>query len=327
MSEKIQFNESESRNVIKADTMFEFEERGLKGDWQKITMPDGKSVEGAYYQPVKSNGEVVIFHPGMPGGVIEIFEDKFVSSLLSQGYEVFAARHNGLKNQEDNADLFHNEKRINQDQGISGSTLTLFTEPRVSISYFAQQEKPITLITHSFSGIAAANSFIEMAEQSEDNPAKFVKKWILASASIWEMGDDGMLDPDRWLSLDDLQKYCEYFATKYSISESDGANKLFEKLKTVLGRITSNIGKSMPETTEVIGIYPSSDKLVDPQIGISFINKLPRGIILRDNYAPTDSEEDPHDFEHAKASDLLRIMQMHTSKVKHTFNINKKNEK
>jgi len=45
MSEKIQFNESESRNVIKADTMFEFEERGLKGDWQKITMPDGKSVE------------------------------------------------------------------------------------------------------------------------------------------------------------------------------------------------------------------------------------------------------------------------------------------
>ncbi|MDP1813339.1 MAG: hypothetical protein Q8K92_02715 [Leadbetterella sp.] len=132
-----------------------------------------------------------------------------------------------------------------------------------------------------------------------------------------------MLDVDRNLSIKDIKDYCEYFAQKYSMPLDIGIMQLLEKIKTTLNRIDSEIGNSIPENMEIIGIYPEKDKLVSPNIGINFVNKLPRGIILRDNHIPIGEDEDPHDFKHAQAVDLVRIIEMKTSKLKHTFDINK----
>lgn len=321
--EEFEQNENGEKEIpVEAEKLFEFEEWDLKGEWLRISTQDGKIVEGAYYQSENGGNEVVIFHPGLPGDGVKRFEENFVGGLLAQGYDVFVARHNGLKNQEDNQDLFHNKHRVDLNENVQGDALTWFDEPRVAISYFAHQHKPITMITQSFSGITAANSFIEMSNDSDSNLAQNVKKWILASASIWGLGKDGMLDPERNFSTEDLLKYCQFFAKKYEMP-AEGPEKLLEKIRATLGSIDSQIGDSVPGSTEVVGVYPVNDKLVSPQIGINFIGKLPRGIMLRDNHIPVDENEDPHDFKHAGVGDLIRIIKMKTSKSKHVFDINK----
>ncbi len=322
-------SESEKLFSVEAEKVFDFEEWGLKGEWLKISAQDGKSVEGAYYksESENDNGEVVIFHPGLPGDAVVKFEEDFVQKLIDQGYDVFVARHNGLKNQEDNEKFFHNKKRTDQEKNISGEPTTWFNEPEVSTTYFAQKDKPINLITHSFSGVTAANSFVEMTKDGIDkSPAQKVKKWILASGSVWELGDDGVLDLGRNFSVEGMRKYCQYLSEKYVMSSEYGAEELVDKIKETLKKITAEIGDSLPKKMEVIGVYPTADKLVSPETGISFVDKLPRGIILRDNHIPAENE-DPHDFTHARAEDLIRIIEMKTSKQKHTFHINKNNLK
>lgn len=314
----------EKVDTIEAKKLFDFEEWGLKGEWLHLSSSDGNFVEGAYYQADNNNGEVVIFHPGLPGDTVARFEENFVGPLLQEGYNVFVARHNGLKKQENNEELFHNKKKSEGEDGIPGQPLDWFTEPEVSIKYFSQQNKKITLLTHSFSGITAANSFIKM---TEENPAmdwaQKVNKWILASASIWDLGKDNFLDPERNLTKEDMLEYCKHFASRYSMDTISGPEILLQKILETLESIGLKIRDSLPEDTEVIGIYPQNDKLVSPQIGINFLNKLKRGIILRDNHAPPDEDIDLHDFNHAEADNLLRILKMKTSKFKHIFDINK----
>ncbi len=323
--EDIVLPETKIRHSAEAEEIFGFEEWGLTGKWLKLTTIDGKTVEGAYYQAGKSNGEVIIFHPGLPGDTVGRFEEEFVGVLLEQGYDVFVARHNGLIIQDGNENLFHNKSRIDKDGDISGESLDWFSEPEVSVSYFAQQEKPITLITHSFSGTAGASSFVEMAKEGvESSPAQKIKRWILASAPIWGMKDEDVLDPDRGLSVEDLRSVCRYFATKYVMPAEGGSDKFADRTIEVLRSIDSQIGASIPENTEIVGIYPESDKLVSPQVGVDFFSKLPRGVLLRDKSVSEDKSYDGHDFKQARVEDLLRIMQMQISKSKHTFNINNK---
>jgi hypothetical protein len=310
-----------ANNKIESEMLFEFDEWGLNGKWLKLSTEDGKTVEGAYYQSADSK-EIIIFHPGLPGDTVGRFEEEFVAPLLDQGYDVFVARHNGLKN-EGNDNLFHNKQRIEKKDGISGQALDWFSEPQVSISYFSQQSKPITLITHSFAGTAGANSFVEMSKCGTDhNPAQKVKKWILASSPIWDVEDD-MLDPGRNLGIDDLKKVCQFFAQKYDMPEDGGSDEFARKTVDVLRSIDSQISSSMPETMEIIGLYSESDKIVSPEIGKNFFSKLPRGVLLQDKYLPEDATEDAHDLKHVRVEDLLRIIRMKTFKSKHTFNINK----
>ena len=323
-----EFFKQESREikapVAETEKFFDFNEFGLHGEWLKITTTERKTVEGAYYKSEKSNGEMVIFHPGLPGDAVGTFEENFVKHLLDQGYDIFVARHNGLKNQKENEKLYHNKHRIEYDENISGQPMDWFNEPQVSISFFAQQNKSITLITHSFSGILAANSFIEMNKNKEGQElVQRVKKWILPSASIWNMKGDNMLDIDRKLSIEDIRNYCDYFIKIYSIPLDIGSDQLLEEIKAILNKIDTEIGKSIPENMEIIGVYPENDKLVSPNIGINFVKKLPRGIILRDKHVPINNDEDPHDFRSAQAVDLARIIKMKTSKSKHIFDINK----
>jgi hypothetical protein len=308
---------------------YSFEEWGLRGKWMYLLV-DGKSVEGAYYSS-GNNKKIVIFHPGLPGDSVVLFEERFVGRLLSEGYDVFVARHNGLKSIDEikylnnnnlvtnSINLFHNKKRIDQKTPISGNPSDWFYEPQVAIDYFARQYSEITLVTHSFSGICAANSFIGLNKSSKSK----IKKWILLSASIWKLGQDDLLDPARNLSFSGLRQYCDYFETIYNLSPKSNAGLLFEEIKQKLEIINKHITDSVPENMEVIGIYPENDSLVSPEIGINFIGKLKRGIVLRDGYLPQQGEE-PHDFKHATAENLIRIIRMKTSNRFHVFGINKK---
>ena len=158
----------------------------------------------------------------------------------------------------------------------------------------------------------------------DSSPAQMIKKWILASASIWGVVEDNdVLDPDRNLSVEGFRGYCQYFAKKYVMPENGGSDKFLERTLETLRLIDLQIETSVPDNTEVIGIYPESDKLVSPEIGVNFFGKLPRGVLLRDKYVSEDENDDGHDFKHAKVEDLLRIIRLRTSKSKHVFDINK----
>lgn len=70
--------------------------------WMRFKKPDGEAfadledVEGKLYQPKgKSNGELVLFTPGFPGGNAGRFEQRYAKALLDEGYSFFTIRHNG----------------------------------------------------------------------------------------------------------------------------------------------------------------------------------------------------------------------------------------
>lgn len=320
-TEDIGITESETERVATAERLFEFKEWGLQGEWLRLSLDDGASVEGAYYKVEDGKNEVVIFHPGLPGDTVGRFEEEAVEALMSQGYDVFVARHNGLKKQEENKDFFHNTTRSEMDTGVSGNAMEWFSEPRVSISFFAQQKKSITLLTHSFSGTAAANSFVELGQSDVGKEAaSMVKKWIVASGTVWEVEGGEVLDPNRDFDVDSLKNVCKELSDNYEISEEGGNAKFIEKTLKTLHTIDSSIGSSMPENTEVIGIYPESDAIVSPEVGTNFFSKLPRGVLYRDQYS---GDEEGHSYKRATVKDLLKVIKIKTSKSKHVFDINK----
>lgn len=308
--------------MVESEKFFDFEEWGLKGSWLKLSTANGKSVEGAHYEAKNGNGEVVVFHPGLPGDGVVNFENTFVKSLLDNGYDVFVARHNGLRVIDDNKELFHNNTRTQREADISDNPQSWFSEPEVTIRYFAQQNKTISLVSHSFSGISTANSLIDLAKSDQNSGTlTHVKKWILAAAAVWNLGEDGVLDAAKGLHIDDLEGFYQSISTKYT-KVPGATTQLLEKTKETLLKIQTEIGGSLPANTDIIGIYPEMDQRVSPEIGIHLLSTLQRGTIFRDHHAPSKGE-DPHDLQHVQADDLLRILKLPPSRTRHVFDVNK----
>lgn len=321
--EKIEyFNKKENNLDITRKDFFDFENLDNNGKWIRLETKDESGVEGTFYEAKAGNGKTVLFFPGLPGDIISVFEKDYVDLLLKNGYSVFCARHEGLIYSKENSRYINNNKKIelSNDENSKASISHWLNEPQVAIDYFSKNSK-IIMITHSFSSISGAMSLIN-AEKEKDNSFNNLEKWLILSGSVWEM-DNNNLDKNKGLTKDALEEYIKHLKDNKIFDFQDDYSKQVQELVSKLKDINDQISTSIPENLDIIGVYPKEDELVSPEIGESFFDKLPKGLLIQDQKA---YKTNPHDYIHANPESLLRLINLKT-KNKHNFIVNEMNNK
>ncbi len=200
---------------VTGEYTFEFKEGECEGRWLRILNEHGTLVEGAHFVPKgDANGEIVVFHPGLPGDGVSWFEERDTPELLRDGYEVFVARHQGLVPTETNKQYFHNEGRRMSDYDATTRPISVRTwlqEPQTSLTHFSQ--KQITLITHSFGALAGELSLVELQRlygDTAENPLNNLQRWIVLGGVVHDLKEGGVTDQSKGITLDTWRSFFEW---------------------------------------------------------------------------------------------------------------------
>lgn len=311
-------------------TLFEFKENNLDGKWLVLNDQSGSRVEGALYSPesIKNNHELVAFFPGLPGDGVVWFEEKHLPQLLEQGYNVFSCRHKGLRYDKKNELYVHNSERVKLGNIDNKPTEVddWLNEPRIIMENFANLPEiaSIDLVTHSFSGLSAATSLIELQKKSqtgEKNPLHKIKKWLILSGFMSNLREQGFWDPNRQsLTLDLFKDFFKDIKEKnlYNLTDPE---KSTEQLKAAFANMKSEL-KTIPENIGVTGVYPEADQTISINAGLDLQENLGRGVIIDDKTFRQERftpETNAHDFPHLAPQTLIRLLEMRGSKYKHIF--------
>lgn len=320
---------------VEAREVFEFRENNLEGKWLILKNKENEELEGSLYKPSKekSNGEAVIFHPGIPGDGVTWFEKNHVGNLVNNGYEVFVARHRGLKYDQKGSDLVNNQERLKYGKLNDIDNPDWLSEPEESIKYFSDRDdiKSITLITHSFSGLSAAKSLIEIQDEfknKNNNPLNKLNKWLSLSGMTLNIEEDGVLDhpPTGEVTLDLYKNLLStHFSEFYNISDTE---IMVAKLEEAMSKMKSSL-KDIPENISVIGVYPEKDSLITIKAGDDLQKNLGRGLIVDDRTFRKEklTNNEAHNFPHLLTETMLRLMKMKTSKHGHRVTVNNPDKK
>jgi len=154
--------------------------------WMKLDVPEIEEkeklmpVEGKIYFPKNTNGELILFTPGFPGGNAGRFEKIYTQAFLDAGYTFFTIRHNGtsLTNGELSADILNSEKRMDialqvNEHHIGGTTAKgcdpdiMMDEPIVAINALQGKFQKIHLIGQSMGVASNYNAVTKLRDDQE----------------------------------------------------------------------------------------------------------------------------------------------------------------
>jgi hypothetical protein len=303
--------------VINEGECFDFQEWGLKGKWLVIEKGRQK-LEGAMYNSDNPNGELIIFVPGFPGLSVKWFEENDVATLLQAGYDVFVARHTGIKANAEFSDLTHNSRRLSQGNNLGTDLMEIknwLSEPKFLMEYFA--DRPITMITHSFGSLAMANSLIDLQNNNKapDNPIRNLKKWVNLSGGTYSLETFQEERRGGWESLFDtlIPRCCNPIPAAENVRQLEDG---FRKMETELPKL------KLEHSFGVVSVNPTEDEYTTVESGLNVQEKLDFGITIEDR---TIAKKDLppgvniHNYPHLVPDVLLRLVQMKTSSSKHHF--------
>lgn len=184
--------------------------------WVRFPRPDvtdGLSVEGKIYAPKSSNGNLIIFAPGSPGGDSGSFERKHANALVKAGNTFITLRHNGQGiGAEKSQIVFNAPQRIEQMEASGESYLGQNTESDKVHGYtwldqagepiapiIACQDKfdRIRLIGHSF---GATSMFYSLGELTKTNP-EIIEKVDKVISLAGYLGKDEITQDNFWHGL------------------------------------------------------------------------------------------------------------------------------
>lgn len=303
----------DSKPKLNKEQSFEFEQNGLRGEWQVIEK-DGHSVEGVLFTSNNPNGELVLFIPGAPGDGVSWFEEKDMPLLLEKGYNVFSSRHGGVLPTEDNRPVFHNDQRFDQQTPLGDKEMTVngwLKETEILLEHFSDQS--VNIISHSLGGLSVSSSMVELQQkygQTEKNPVNNVKRWVNLSG----VNCSGQAFREKYQPL--WQKYFdEVLAKKCNIkdikAEMASLEKAIEKTSNELGPTEAAMQVSL------VSVNPPEDELVGEDAGLNLQENVGRGLVIRDK-TPTKSENNSiHDFAHLEPATLLRLLELETNDSMH----------
>ena len=315
------------RSNLEGQYAFEFGEGQRKGKWLQISNETGIILEGAHFVPEKgNNGEVVVFHPGLPGDAVSWFEERDVPRLLQEGYEVFTARHRGLLSSEGNKIYFNNEKRRSLGTNETSAEVSVddwLQEPKTALQYFSN--KPVTLITHSFSALAGQSSLVQLQEQygdSAENPLNGLKKWLILGGITHDLKEGGVTDKAKDITLETWVKFFEWLHQS-GIYKMEGAESAMHDFERALKTVNKEIG-IIPKHIKLISVVAEGDKYVSLEAAHELQAHLGQGLVIDDK--TFDKEQfpegvDPHDFPHMNPETMLRLIQMRISQYPHTATV------
>lgn len=313
--ENLDFQEKEKDESVNRIEMFSFAENGRKGKWLKLEK--GESVvEGALYEPIESNGKMIIFVPGMPGDSVSWFENNDLSEVLRDGYKVFVIRHSGILVSEDNNGLVNNATRHNLPGHIGKEKAEVsdwLGEPAIVLESFSNED--VTLISHSLGGLAVGNSIIDLSNYNQlDN----LSRWINLAGVTYTLQDFEEKTKKSWEWYVDNK-----LAAKCSFNDN---SKIVDDIGAAVKRLNDELPKALlPETFRMVSINPERDEYVPPESGINLQRKMSTGLAVLDKTVSDDYRSElelrgemVHDLPHLLPQTLMRLLKLEINKNPHT---------
>src|SRR6185369_723017 len=289
-------------------------------DWKTIDKK-GRKVEGAYYKSGKENNDLIIFIPGMPGDGVVWFEEKHLSMLLKEGFDVFVARHGGILTNEEGKRVLNNSTRNDLGLATGNGEMHItdwMDEPKILMEYFAG--KQVTFITHSLGSVALAHSLIDINQrENHDLHAHYArpKKWINLSGPTYtyDTYKEKYQDSWKWYFDNKLDKIC-------NVEDKDAE---LAALEQALKEVSGNLDKiDLFNALQTISVIPEEDEYVGSEGSLNLQNQMGAGLILKDRTikkADLPDDREVHDFEHMTDETLKRFVLMKMNQNKHTFTL------
>lgn len=304
-----------SEKKTESEVLFGFSEWGLDGQWLRISEAE-RSIEGAYYRThsERSNSEVVIFYPGLPGSGVSWFEEKQTRHLLEAGFDVFVVRHAGLNFSEDTHSCSHNSiKEDSKEDTKEVSVSEWFEESEVALEFFS--DKKIVFITHSFGSLAGGYALADLQKNGRNGVLKNIQKWISLGGVTYDLKDGGLLDEEKGITLEEWRKFFDRLAHSgfYSMGDQD---QIMDEFENGLQFFNGNIA-NIPKDIQLVSVNADGDPYVSLESGRELQTRVRRGLVVDDRTANRKIGIDPHEFSHMSSETLLRLVKMNVSKYPH----------
>lgn len=311
-----------------------------KISWLKFESPeydgiDGKlpSIEGKLYEPndeENSNGELIIFTPGFPGGNAGRFEQRYAQAFVDAGYSFFTIRHNGtsLTNGEVSTEIVNSVKRTDiaklaSEHHIGGTREDgyrpdqMIDEPVTAILSLQKKFQKIHLMGQSM-GVSSGYNAVTKLESNKQITDKLGN--IVGIAGY--VGREKEMPDGVWQGMKDFKGEGKYpdgmdgliaYELDYIKSVDLNCTLNAEEFKDSLIKIANANEKMMvPDHVGNILIFTPEDPLItgpeETEDGVSkYGPESKRKIIIRDETGL--GEKRPHSMLWIKPENLIRAVQ------------------
>lgn len=219
------FENIDSKYTLVLEGEIDENNESVEGDvfWVKLNnkSADGENhtIEGKLFLPKsdKSNKELVICEPGMPGDGVILFDSRHAPALVKEGYAVFVARHNGTKLQGDKADNYvhcpqKKEFSSQSDQDHVGKEFSFQEwgkEAHTAIMGLEAGFEKISLVGHSMGAPNNLNALLILAKENPEVADK-IKSFVSLAGAVGRPRSDGSFDPENVLNADRLKGFLSY---------------------------------------------------------------------------------------------------------------------
>lgn len=325
------FENIDSKYTLVLEGEIDENNESVEGDvfWVKLNYhgADGKdnTIEGKLFLPKsdKSNKELVICEPGMPGDAVILFDSRHAPALVKEGYAVFVARHNGTKLQGEKVDNYVHCPQKKEFSSQSGqdhvgkefSFQEWGKEIHTAIMGLEAGFEKINLIGHSMGAPNNLNSLLILAKENPEVADK-IKSFVSLAGAVGRPRPDGSFDPENVLNAHRLKGFLSYIKDA-GIHDSIDPEANLEQFKKHTGGLYEGdfspykdvrfsfrspnqfFGRGNPDeycplsASQEFGEYLGQQvKKVDAK---AFVTEQPEG-------------KEAHDFSNLKSSVLLRLL-------------------
>lgn len=284
--------------------------------WVGLRTKSG-SVEGKLYLPQQPNGSVLLFEPGFPGDGSTRLDQLWASSLVENGYTIFAARHNGtiINGQYSNTYLNCPERQEpakTKGQEILGekdnpTIADWIKEPLVMMEAFASSHQEVILAGHSFGALATLSSLMDFAKQNPELAGR-IKRFVSLAGTVGRFRSDDEAPMKGWGEYVDTNAN----RTKVRIGDKD------ENLKTLRDTYVKIHEQTtlLPENIDFLFVVPwgnekgTTDELVPPVEALDMLATLGKGYFILDQKEKADEASGrlAHDMDNLKPETLVQLL-------------------
>ncbi len=293
--------------------------------WTKVEA-DGREIEGELYLPDadKSNGEIVILNPGVPGGGVRWLNSRYAPALVKEGFTVFGSRHNGTKMEGGAAvGLVDCPKK---QEWAKGNGQDHLGEPfsfeawghEVETAIIGLQEafSKVHLVGHSM-GVHNIYSALEHLSKSHPELVDKISRVVSLSGAVGRIQEDGSLDSEGVMPGEKFKGYLGYIKDN-GVHECLDPVENMKQMKANSERMYAgdwtsykNLESSFYTPDTFMGGHP--DEYVSPKAADEFAPVLQaagheRVRVVKYNNPRVDREkkQESHDFANMRVSSVVR---------------------
>ncbi len=301
-----------------------FFEKGDSAFWVKLFGSRGETVEGKFFVSGEGQEKLLIFEPGMPGDTNKWIESEILPELIRQGYSVFCIRHSGTKINVENSDKYINcperiKRSFSEQNAVIGKTAgkndytleDIAYEPKTAIEALQKKFKQIFFLGHSNGVLGMAFSLAELSKEITDKVRSFVG---LSGFTGRYIAETDCFDAEGRFNSQMMKEYLEFCSKFISLGSID---KNIELQKNTLAALYKS---PLPGNINLVLVNCPKDEFIPIESSKEYREFIGRGLGVTDK---TQNVADFHDLKNLQAKTLVRLLEIHRPKSKHTVTVKK----